>query len=109
MDKAKLNKLSKVKLEEFARPEGIELDRRKTANMIEDYLMQIQTVKHWPAKTTDAKKKYNTIEVNPEDVAKEKAFAEEAVVAKGLQLAEFEKFIPDELVMYNQHVDVDHF
>lgn len=95
MDKAKLNKLSKVKLEEFARSEGIELDRRKTkSNMIEDYLnAKSNSETPTPAETTSAKKKYNTIEVKTqEDVAKEKADAEQAVVAKG-QLAEFEKFI----------------
>jgi len=42
-EKKKLNKMTKVELEGYARGEGIELDRRKTkANMIEDYLQKLK-------------------------------------------------------------------
>ena len=89
MDKAKLNKLSKIKLEEFARSEGIELDRRKTkSNMIEDYL-NAKSNTEAPVEKPAPKE---IVVKTQEQVAKEKADAEQAVVAKG-QLAEFEKFI----------------
>lgn len=92
MTEAELKKLSKIKLEEYARTQGIELDRRKTkAGMIAEFHDAISIKEN--TEGSSAKKKYNTIQVKTqEDVAKEKADAENQVIAKG-QLAEFEKFI----------------
>ena len=41
---AELNKLTKVKLEEYARTQGVELDRRKTkSGMIAEFFEKLET------------------------------------------------------------------
>ena len=88
---AELKKLSKVKLEEYARNEGIELDRRKTkANMIADYLSSKSS--NTPDESNKPVK--DIIIKTPDDVVKE----EKEAVAKAegdQQLQEFKDFIKD--------------
>ena len=89
---AELKKLSKVKLEEYARTQGIELDRRKTkAGMIEDFIKQHDV----PDNNSKVVNEKAPIEVKyPDEVAFEKEAAKEQVV-NDAQLAEFNNFIKD--------------
>jgi hypothetical protein len=92
MTEAELKKLSKVKIEEYARTQGIELDRRKTkAGMIAEFFDK-HDIPDNNSKVADEKA---PIEVKyPDEVAFEKEAAK-AQVVNDAQLTEFNNFIKD--------------
>jgi len=83
MTEAELKKLSKIKLEEYARTEGIELDRRKTkAGMIAEFFEKKGTSEEKPA----------IVIKSPDEVAEDAKVAESKAEGDA-QLKEFMKFI----------------
>ena len=85
---AELNKLTKVKLEEYARTQGVELDRRKTkAGMIAEFFEKLET-----SNDSTVEEKPAIVIKSPDEVAEEEKVA--AVKAEGdQQFNEFKKFI----------------
>ena len=87
---AELKKLTKVKLEEYARKQGIELDRRQTKeNMIADFFAK-QESKSTPSNDTELKKEI-IIKTTDEIAEEEKVAAVQA--ESDQQFNEFKKFI----------------
>jgi len=85
---AELNKLTKVKLEEYARTQGVELDRRKTkSGMIAEFFEKLET-----SNDSTVEEKPAIVIKSPDEVAEEEKVA--AVKAEGdQQFNEFKKFI----------------
>ena len=85
---AELNKLTKVKLEEYARTQGVELDRRKTkSGMIAEFFEKLET-----SNDSTVEGKPAIVIKSPDEVAEEEKVA--AVKAEGdQQFNEFKKFI----------------
>ncbi len=85
---AELNKLTKVKLEEYARTQGVELDRRKTkSGMIAEFFEKLET-----SNDSTVEEKPAIVIKSPDEVAEEEQVA--AVKAEGdQQFNEFKKFI----------------
>ena len=85
---AELNKLTKVKLEECARTQGVELDRRKTkSGMIAEFFEKLET-----SNDSTVEEKPAIVIKSPDEVAEEEKVA--AVKAEGdQQFNEFKKFI----------------
>ena len=85
---AELNKLTKVKLEEYARTQGVELDRRKTkSGMIAEFFEKLET-----SNDSTVEEKSAIVIKSPDEVAEEEKVA--AVKAEGdQQFNEFKKFI----------------
>ena len=85
---AELNKLTKVKLEEYARTQGVELDRRKTkAGMIAEFFEKLET-----SNDSTVEEKPAIVIKSPDEVAEEEKVA--AVKAEGdQQFNEFKAFI----------------
>ena len=85
---AELNKLTKVKLEEYARTQGVELDRRKTkSGMIAEFFEKLET-----SNDSTVEEKPAIVIKSPDEVAEEEKVA--AVKAEGdQQFNEFIKFI----------------
>tara|TARA_B100000123_G_C25340042_1_gene258131 strand:- start:28 stop:459 length:432 start_codon:yes stop_codon:yes gene_type:complete len=88
MTEAELKKLSKIKLEEYARTQGIELDRRKTkAGMIAEFFEKQDSTS-----TSTVEEKPAIVVKSPDEVVEDEKAAE--VKAEGdAQLKEFMKFI----------------
>ena len=85
---AELNKLTKVKLEEYARTQGVELDRRKTkSGMIAEFFEKLET-----SNDSTVEEKPAIVIKSPDEVAEEEKVA--AVKAEGdQQFNEFKAFI----------------
>ena len=85
---AELNKLTKVKLEEYARTQGVELDRRKTkSGMIAEFFEKLET-----SNDSTVEEKPAIVIKSPDEVAEEEKVA--AVTAEGdQQFNEFKTFI----------------
>ena len=85
---AELNKLTKVKLEEYARTQGVELDRRKTkSGMIAEFFEKLET-----SNDSTVEEKPAIVIKSPDEVAEEEKVA--AVKAESdQQFNEFKKFI----------------
>ena len=85
---AELNKLTKVKLEEYARTQGVELDRRKTkSGMIAEFFEKLET-----SNNSTVEEKPAIVIKSPDEVAEEEKVA--AVKAEGdQQFNEFKAFI----------------
>ena len=85
---AELNKLTKVKLEEYARTQGVELDRRKTkSGMIAEFFEKLET-----SNDSTVEEKSAIVIKSPDEVAEEEKVA--VVKAEGdQQFNEFKKFI----------------
>ena len=85
---AELNKLTKVKLEEYARTQGVELDRRKTkSGMIAEFFEKLET-----SNDSTVEEKPAIVIKSPDEVVEEEKVA--AVKAEGdQQFNEFKKFI----------------
>ena len=85
---AELNKLTKVKLEEYARTQGVELDRRKTkSGMIAEFFEKLET-----SNDSTVEEKPAIVIKSPDEVAEEEKVA--AVKAEGdQQFNEFKNFI----------------
>ena len=84
---AELNKLTKVKLEEYARTQGVELDRRKTkSGMIAEFFEKLET-----SNDSTVEEKPAIVIKSPDEVADEEKVA--AVKAEGdQQFNEFKAF-----------------
>ena len=84
---AELNKLTKVKLEEYARTQGVELDRRKTkSGMIAEFFEKLET-----SNDSTVEEKPAIVIKSPDEVAEEEKVA--AVKAEGdQQFNEFKAF-----------------
>ena len=85
---AELNKVTKVKLEEYARTQGVELDRRKTkSGMIAEFFEKLET-----SNDSTVDEKPAIVIKSPDEVAEEEKVA--AVKAEGdQQFNEFKAFI----------------
>ena len=85
---AELNKLTKVKLEEYARTQGVELDRLKTkSGMIAEFFEKLET-----SNDSTVEEKPAIVIKSPDEVAEEEKVA--AVKAEGdQQFNEFKAFI----------------